>query len=348
MRARRVPGDAPPLLRAAAGPARRRRSRPRPTRSSRSSASAWRPYQFAAQHSGLVQLLHAGGAADLDRRRGARAVDQPGRGRLARRADERAGRGGGHGLAARRARVRSGELGRAHVGRRHGEHHGDDARPRRPPAAAAGPRPAAARRRAGGRARVRVGPGAFLRSRARWTSWASRPTRSASCRRTSGSGCAATRWPRPSPETAPPACARSPSRRCAARPTPARWTRPASSPTWPSARTCGCTWTRRTGALRACRRAPAPLVPDLERADSVTVDPHKWFFQAYDIGGTGRARPRGPGAHVPQGARVLPVDAARGRAAQLVPVLARGHAPVPRAEAVVLAGSTWAPRASAG
>ena len=25
-------------------------------------------------------------------------------------------------------------------------------------------------------------------------------------------------------------------------------------------------------------------VPDLERADSVTVDPHKWFFQAYDIG----------------------------------------------------------------
>jgi aromatic-L-amino-acid decarboxylase len=26
-------------------------------------------------------------------------------------------------------------------------------------------------------------------------------------------------------------------------------------------------------------------VTDLERADSVTVDPHKWFFQAYDIGG---------------------------------------------------------------
>jgi glutamate/tyrosine decarboxylase-like PLP-dependent enzyme len=29
----------------------------------------------------------------------------------------------------------------------------------------------------------------------------------------------------------------------------------------------------------------AGRVPDLERADSVTVDPHKWFFQAYDIGG---------------------------------------------------------------
>ena len=25
-------------------------------------------------------------------------------------------------------------------------------------------------------------------------------------------------------------------------------------------------------------------MPGLERADSVTVDPHKWFFQAYDIG----------------------------------------------------------------
>ena len=31
--------------------------------------------------------------------------------------------------------------------------------------------------------------------------------------------------------------------------------------------------------------AAAGRVPDLERADSVTVDPHKWMFQAYDIGG---------------------------------------------------------------
>lgn len=29
----------------------------------------------------------------------------------------------------------------------------------------------------------------------------------------------------------------------------------------------------------------AGRVPDLDRADSVTVDPHKWLFQAYDIGG---------------------------------------------------------------
>ena len=29
----------------------------------------------------------------------------------------------------------------------------------------------------------------------------------------------------------------------------------------------------------------AGRVPDLDRAHSVTLDPHKWFFQAYDIGG---------------------------------------------------------------
>jgi aromatic-L-amino-acid decarboxylase len=29
----------------------------------------------------------------------------------------------------------------------------------------------------------------------------------------------------------------------------------------------------------------AARVPDLAQADSITIDPHKWFFQAYDIGG---------------------------------------------------------------
>jgi glutamate/tyrosine decarboxylase-like PLP-dependent enzyme len=38
------------------------------------------------------------------------------------------------------------------------------------------------------------------------------------------------------------------------------------------------------GAARLSTR-DAHRVPDLERAHSVTVDPHKWFFQAYDIGG---------------------------------------------------------------
>src|SRR4051794_24660131 len=37
------------------------------------------------------------------------------------------------------------------------------------------------------------------------------------------------------------------------------------------------------GAARLSRR-DAARVPALERADSVTIDPHKWFFQSYDIG----------------------------------------------------------------
>jgi aromatic-L-amino-acid decarboxylase len=37
------------------------------------------------------------------------------------------------------------------------------------------------------------------------------------------------------------------------------------------------------GAARFSKR-DAGRVPDLERADSITIDPHKWFFQSYDIG----------------------------------------------------------------
>jgi aromatic-L-amino-acid/L-tryptophan decarboxylase len=39
------------------------------------------------------------------------------------------------------------------------------------------------------------------------------------------------------------------------------------------------------GGAALLSRRDASRVPDLARADSVTVDPHKWFFQAYDIGG---------------------------------------------------------------
>src|SRR5439155_23423400 len=38
------------------------------------------------------------------------------------------------------------------------------------------------------------------------------------------------------------------------------------------------------GAARFSQR-DASRVPNLERADSVTIDPHKWFVQGYDIGG---------------------------------------------------------------
>lgn len=39
------------------------------------------------------------------------------------------------------------------------------------------------------------------------------------------------------------------------------------------------------GAAARLSTRDAARVADLERADSVTVDPHKWLFQAYDIGG---------------------------------------------------------------
>lgn len=39
------------------------------------------------------------------------------------------------------------------------------------------------------------------------------------------------------------------------------------------------------GAAARISSREAWRVPDLELADSVTVDPHKWLFQAYDIGG---------------------------------------------------------------
>ena len=38
------------------------------------------------------------------------------------------------------------------------------------------------------------------------------------------------------------------------------------------------------GAARLSAR-DAPRVAGLDHADSITIDPHKWFFQAYDIGG---------------------------------------------------------------
>jgi glutamate/tyrosine decarboxylase-like PLP-dependent enzyme len=38
------------------------------------------------------------------------------------------------------------------------------------------------------------------------------------------------------------------------------------------------------GGAALLSKRDAPRVPGFERADSITIDPHKWFFQAYDIG----------------------------------------------------------------
>jgi glutamate/tyrosine decarboxylase-like PLP-dependent enzyme len=58
------------------------------------------------------------------------------------------------------------------------------------------------------------------------------------------------------------------------------------------------------GAAARLSVRDAARVADLERADSVTVDPHKWLFQAYDIGGLmvrdGSALERAFGGHRPE------------------------------------------------
>ena len=120
-----------------------------------------------------------------------------------------------------------------------------------------------------------------------------------------------------------------------------------SSPTLADAR--GPVAPRRRG-LR--RRRPAVgagrgRVPGLELADRVTVDPHKWFFQAYDIGGArGPRRAALRDTFGDRSARVLPRrrgPAGRGRRrprrrprrpAQLLQARLRGDPPVARAEAV--------------
>jgi aromatic-L-amino-acid decarboxylase len=66
------------------------------------------------------------------------------------------------------------------------------------------------------------------------------------------------------------------------------------------------------GAARLSVR-DAGRVADLERADSITIDPHKWFFQAYDIGALVVRRGLSPARDVPPQPRVLPGRRDRGR-----------------------------------
>ncbi len=60
--------------------------------------------------------------------------------------------------------------------------------------------------------------------------------------------------------------------------------RPGAGRRWQPVRVSGFTSTLRTAGPPGCPPGTAGRVPGLELADSVTVDPHKWFFQAYDVG----------------------------------------------------------------
>ena len=274
---------------------------------------------------GDAQLLHACPAADLDRRRGAGPVGEPGDRRLVVRAGRGVRRRGGRPLALRPRRVRTPrgspagralrggrrrarELRRPCVGRDDGQHHGPDDRPRRPsspprrsrrrgPAARRGPRPrrhgrrrsppvpaASARRGTRGLAHLHLRPGPLLDRQG------DRLPRLP--RRDAG------RRPRPTSASA------SGARRRGANPGGPRG-RP------PPLAISAVVGTTNTGSVDATAeladvaarhglwlhvdaayggaallsQRDAPRVPDLARADSITIDPHKWFFQAYDIGG---------------------------------------------------------------
>ena len=231
-----------------------------------------------------AQLLHAAAAGRLDRRRGARPVDQPGRRRLARGPGRGVRRGGGRSLAVRSRRLRRGQLRPPGLGRRDGQLHRDGAGPRRPPPRGSPARPA---RHAARRSRASASTPATRptsRSRGRSTSSASRPRRSSSSPPTTGSAS--------TPRRSPTAIARD--RAAGHRPVAiaavAGSTNTGSVDLVPElaslARGEGL-WLHVDAAYGGAARLStrdAGRVPGLDLADSVTIDPHKWFFQAYDVG----------------------------------------------------------------
>ena len=229
------------------------------------------------------QLLHPAAADRLDRRRGARPVDEPGRRRLARGSRRRVRRGGGRALAVRPRGLRRGQLRAAGVGRRHGQLHRAGARPRRAPPGAHRRRATAARGRARGRPRLRQRPGPLLhRPGARRARLPARDPR-----------------PRPRRRRVPaPRRARRRSHRQRSRGGPSagghRRRRRVDQhglgrpgPGARGARRDGGLWLHVDAAYGGAARLSArdaDRVPGLHLADSVTIDPHKWFFQAYDVG----------------------------------------------------------------
>ena len=85
--------------------------------------------------------------------------------------------------------------------------------------------------------------------------------------------------------TAAPGGSRSPCAPAPGRPTPAPST---PSATWPMSaprKGCGCTSTRPTAASPRSTPKGRALLAGIERADSVTLDPHKWLFQPMECGG---------------------------------------------------------------
>ena len=230
------------------------------------------------------QLLHPAAAHRLDRRRGARPVDEPGRRRLARGSRRRVRRGGGRALAVRPRGVRRGQLRAAGVGRRHGQLHRAGARPRRAPPGAHRRRATAARGRARGRPRLRQRPGPLLdrpgarRARLPARDPRPRPRR----RRVPAPRSAGRRGHRPRPRRRPAAGGHRRRRRVdqhgLRRPGPgAGGARRDAKGLWLHVDAAY------GGAARLSAR-DADRVPGLHLADSVTIDPHKWFFQAYDVG----------------------------------------------------------------
>ena len=122
------------------------------------------------------------------------------------------------------------------------------------------------------------------RSPARSTSSGFRPRRWSRSRPTTGSGSMPRPSPRPSPVTGPPACAPSPSPRSRARPTRDRSTSCRSSRTLAAREGLWLHVDAAYGGAARLSQRDRDRVPGLHLADSVTIDPHKWFFQAYDVG----------------------------------------------------------------